>query len=254
MPCLRPRNTAWRPLLLSTSDLKTWLFRDLSQRQKVLLILASFDVPCPVRRIKDRAIEIGFRVPKSWNVSDALSRSRGLAIRTAQGWEITDAGKQHLRDAGITEIHRVVQIAIDLRNELPHIKDAETRSFADEAVKCYEAGLYRSAIVMSWIGAVSVLHSYVHKRHLPAFNVEARRVDARWKDAVAKEDLGRMREADFLDRIAGMSLLGGGAKAELKGCLDRRNACGHPSSLQVSANTAAHHIEVLILNVYKRYQ
>jgi hypothetical protein len=40
-------------------------------------------------------------------------------------------------------------------------------------------------------------------------------------------------------------------KNELKECLDRRNGCGHPNSLKIGANTVAHHIEILLLNVFK---
>ena len=194
-------------------------------------------------------------MPKTWNPSASLGKSKGLAIRTPKGWEITEAGRQHLRNLGVTKVSpAAVQVATDLRAELPNIKDEETRSFVEEAVKCYEAELYRSAIVMSWIGAVAVLHNHVHVGHLKAFNVEAKRVDAKWKDAKTKNDLGRMREADFLDRIAALSIIGQDVKKALKQCLDRRNSCGHPNSLQISANTAAHHVELLLLNVFKSLQ
>ena len=96
-----------RAVLLTIHDLKTLLHRDLNQRDKLLLLLASFDIPCQVRCIKERAKEAGFRIPKPWNLSAALSRSQSLAIRTPNGWEITDEGKQHLRDLGVTKISPV---------------------------------------------------------------------------------------------------------------------------------------------------
>jgi len=46
-------------------------------------------------------------------------------------------------------------------------------------------------------------------------------------------------------------MLSKNVKTELKNCLDRRNRCGHPNSLKLGANTVAHHIEVLLLNVFK---
>ncbi len=33
----------------------------------------------------------------------------------------------------------------------------------------------------------------------------------------------------------------------------RRNGCGHPNSLKIGANTAAHHIEILLLNVFQKF-
>lgn len=175
-----------------------------------------------------------------------------MAIRTNEGWEISTGGLQRLRDLGLT-VDAAVQVSHDLRDELPKIPDADTRAFAEEAIKCHEFGLYRSAIVMSWIAAVGVLYQFVHKHHLHAFNVEAKRINSRWKDARTTDDLGRMSESDFLDRLAGMSILGKNAKNELKACLNLRNGCGHPNSLQISTNTSAHHIEVLLLNVFRKF-
>ena len=241
--------------MISLSDLKFWLHRDLVQRDKLLHILASFDMPCQVKDMKELAKEAGFRVPKSWNISSSLNRSKGLAIRTPKGWEITDAGKQHLRNKGVTKISAAaVHVATDLREELLKIKNSKTHSFVEEAISCYEAGLYRSAIVFSWIGAVAVLHNHVFTNHLANFNAIAKHVNPKWKDAKTTDDLGNMREAEFLDRIATLSIISRNVKSELKNCLDRRNACGHPSSIQVRVNTAAHHIEVLLLNVFKIFQ
>lgn len=242
--------------MLNTSELKTLLYRDLKQRDKLLLILASFDGPCQVKDMKDRAKDAGFRMPTTWNPSSSLDRSNGLAIRTTKGWEITDTGRQYLRDLGVTKkiSPAAVQVATDLREELSNIKDVKTRSFVEEAIKCYEAELYRSAIVMSWLGSVAVLHNHIHSMHLVSFNVEAKRMNPKWKNAKTTDDLGRMGEADFLERIAALSVIGKNVKKELKDCLDRRNGCGHPNSLQVGANTAAHHIEVLLLNVFKLFQ
>ena len=106
---------------------------------------------------------------------------------------------------------------------------------------------------MSWLAAIDVLHKYVHQNHLSTFNAEAKRVDNRWRDAKTTDDLGRMAEADFLDRIAAISVIGKNVKKELKDCLDRRNGCGHPNSLQIGTNTAAHHIEILLLNVFQKF-
>lgn len=106
---------------------------------------------------------------------------------------------------------------------------------------------------MSWLAAVRVLHTHVFAHHLTVFNAEAKRVDGRWKDAKTTDDLGRMSESDFLDRIAATSVVGKNVKKELKDCLDRRNGCGHPNSLKIGANTVAHHIEILLLNIFKKF-
>ena len=238
--------------MLSLSDLKSWLHRNISQRDKLLVLLASFDKPCQIKEIKELAKQAGLRMRAEWNPSASLARYNALAIRTPQGWEITEPGKQHLRNLGVTKLSpAAVHVATDLRAELAKLKNDSTRLFVEEAIKCYEAELYRSAIVMSWLAAVDVLHNHIHQNHLAAFNAEAKRVDGRWRDANTTDDLGRIAEADFLDRIVAISVIGKNVKKELKDCLDRRNGCGHPNSLKIGANTVAHHIEILLLNVFE---
>ena len=238
----------------SPIDLKAWLHRDISRLDKLLAVLATFEEPCQVRKIVLRAAEGGMRVPKNWNISDILGRSRGLAVRTSDGWEITTAGLNNLRELGVLSPNAAaLDIAASLRSELSKIKGSTTRAFVSEAIKCYESNLYRSAIVMSWLAAVQVLQKYVVTHHLDSFNAEARRVNMRWKNARTTDDIGLMREAEFLDRMSAISIIGKNVKAELKACLDRRNSCGHPNSLRIGPNTVTHHIEVLVLNVFEPF-
>jgi hypothetical protein len=154
------------------------------------------------------------------NPSMILARSGGLAIRTLAGWERSEAGKQHLRNLGVREISAAAaHLAVDLRKELKNIKDDETREFVEESIRCYELALYRAAVVLSWHAAIHTLHKYVLQYQLKAFNAEAARVDDRWKPAKTTDDLGRMKESDFLDRIAALSIVGKGVKEELILCL-----------------------------------
>ncbi len=239
--------------MLKSDELKQWLHKDLGRLDKVLLVLATQVEPVAVATINELAEAAGFRAMKKWNVSAALGASKGRAIRSS-GWELTDAGRMHLRSLGVTSVSpAAMQAAVDLRNHLSKVTEAQTRDFVEEAIKCHEVELYRSAIVMSWLGAMDVLQKYVHENHLTAFNVEALRVNAKWKTAVSQDDIGKMGEGDFLDRIESLSIIGKNVKAQLKGCLDLRNGCGHPNSLKVSVNKSAAHIETLLQNVFEKF-
>ena len=240
--------------MLKAEELKNWLHRDLTRADKLLLILGSLNAPCDVAQIKARGVEAGFRIPGKWNISSILAGTKGKAIRTQAGWELADAGKQHLKAIGVTKVSpAAVQVASDLRVLLASVKDEDTRDFVEEAVQCYEFELYRSAVVMSWLAAVHVLKREVHRKHLAAFNAEAKRVDQRWKTAKTMDDIGLMKEADFLDRIAAISMIGKNVKEELQQCLKRRNGCGHPSSLKVGQAMVTSHIETLLLNVLQPF-
>ena len=239
--------------MLTSDELKGWLHKDLSKLDKVLLVLATQEQPVAVSKINELADAAGFRAMRKWNVSATLGSSKGKAIRTT-GWELTDAGKMHLRDLGVSAVSpAAMQVAVDLRKYLADITDVQTRDFVEEAIKCHEAELYRSAIVMSWLGAVDVLQKHIHLHHLAAFNAEASRVNGRWKPARSQDDIGKMGESDFLDRVEALSIIGKNVKAQLKVCLNLRNGCGHPNSLKVSVNKSAAHIETLLQNIFEKF-
>jgi hypothetical protein len=240
--------------LLNESGLKEWLHRDLKQLDKLLLILATFNSPTNVTALRERAASAGLKINDRWNPSSTLSRSRGLAIKVPAGWELTESGKAYLRNLGVTSLSpAAVQVASDLRAHLAKIQNPATHAFVEEAIKCYEAQLYRSAIVMSWLAAVDVLHRVVVAQHLADFNSEAKKCNSNWKTAVNEDGVGRMPENDFLDRLAGINVLGKNQKAELKKALDLRNGCGHPNSLKVGPNVVAAHLELLLLNVFEKF-
>lgn len=250
---VRRSGSRLRQRLLKSDELKQWLHKDLGKLDKVLLVLATQSKPVPVSKINEIAEAAGYRAMRKWNVSATLGASRGKAIRTS-GWELTDAGRMHVRGLGVASISpAAMQVAVDLRAHLDKITDQQTRLFVEEAIMCHEAELYRSAIVMSWLGAVDVLQKHVHQNHLAAFNAEATRVNGKWKIATSQDDIGRMSEGDFLDRIENLSVIGKNVKAELKKCLDLRNGCGHPNTLKVSVNKSAAHIETLLQNVFEKF-
>jgi len=241
--------------LLEPSALKDWLHRDLPVRDKLLLILATFDQPVQLADMRTRAEAAGFRIPKKWNMSDVLGRSGGLGIRVPAGWELTDTGKNHLRNLGVESISpAAMQVAADLRKHLDNVQNVTTRAFVEEAIKCHEAKLYRSAIVMSWVAAVDVLYREVVANHLAAFNTEAHKANAKWKAAVNEDGLTKMQENDFLDRLVPIGVIGKNVKEELAKALKLRNGCGHPNSLKIGPNMVASHIETLILNVFEQFQ
>lgn len=250
---MRLNESTSRSRLLKSNELKEWLHKDLKRLDKLLLVLATQDTPASVSNVLEIAADAGFRDAKKWNISAILGASKGKAIRTT-GWELTDAGRSHLRGLGVSSISpAAMQVAVDLRNHLAKVTVPQTRDFVEEAIKCHEAELYRSAIVMSWLGALDVLHKYVHQNHLAAFNAEAARVNNKWKPAISQDDIGKMTEGDFLDRIEALSIIGKNVKSQLKNCLDLRNGCGHPNSLKVSVNKSAAHIETLLQNVFEKF-
>ena len=89
--------------MLTLDELKNWVHRDLGNTDRALLVLGSLNKPSQVAAIKARGREAGLRAIEKWNLSGILRRTNGLAINTPAGWELSDAGKQHLQDSGCYE-------------------------------------------------------------------------------------------------------------------------------------------------------
>lgn len=245
----------WSLSLVSSDFLKDWLHRaGLTQSDKLLITLSTFGGPAPLADILTRAEAAGVK-RKSWsNPSTSLGRLAGLAIHTGQGWEITKSGQQKLANDGIVEgSPGVINVGSELRSHLKSVSSPDTLEYLNETIQCYELGLLRSAVVMAWSAAVYVLQREIVDSHLASFNQEAARLDAKWKPAKTTDDLGRLKEADFLDRLVAVGVIGKNVKVALKECLDRRNACGHPNSYKLGPNTVAAHVETLMLNVFAKF-
>ena len=146
----------------------------LSQTTRTLLCLAVGDEPKSVAKIREIAIKVGITAAKNWNISQLLLASKGKAIKTPAGWELSESGKQAIAPlAGPLLASSPPKAATSLRVHLSGIADADTRSFVEQAIACLEHKLYRAAVVLSWVGAVSVLYNHVVANELAAFNAEA---------------------------------------------------------------------------------
>ena len=242
--------------MLDINALKQLLHqKSLTNTDRLLLCMAVDDFSIkPVSEIISIAVRAGHNKAKSWNASSYLSRSNGMAIRVSEGWELTNEGKHRCSTlAGSVISLMPPKIAANLRGNLAKISNQDTADFVDEAIRCFESGMLRSAVVLSWVGAMSLLYDYVVYNHLIDFNIEAQKSNPKWKPAKNKDDLTKMKEHDFLQILPAISVLGKSVKDELEGCLKFRNGCGHPNSLRIGESRVTGHIEILILNVFTKF-
>ena len=69
---------------------------------------------------------------------------------------------------------------------------------------------------MIWAAAIYQRRAVIVNNYLDKFNAEASRVNKGWRPAETSDDLGLMREADFLDRLENISLIGEDVKNNCK--------------------------------------
>lgn len=217
----------------------------------VLFLIDKTSVTLP--EIREKAVEIGLTKLKKWNLSDVLGKTSPLVVKGKNGWEITPSGKA--KAVGILKINQKSQkIVSDLRAHIEKIANVHTKGFLIEAVECLENKYFRAAVVLSWAGAISTLHHHVIANHLASFNAAAVQRNAKWKAAKTTDDLGLMKEDEFLDVLQAISMIGKNVKQELKDqCLKLRNGYAHPNSLVVAENRVVVHLETLILNVFEKF-
>lgn len=228
---------------------------DLTRKDKIILCLSvNINEPKSIKAIKEIARNAGLREVLKWNLSAILKDSREFAIRTDNGWELTPQGINRVQSlSGDTIGHISLKEPRKLRDDLSKIKSSSTAGFVDEAIRCFEVKAFRAAVILSWIGAISILYDYVVQNNLATFNAEAKLKNPKWKEARTFDDLTRMKEQDFLDVLQSTSIIGKNVKQQLETCLKLRNGCGHPNSLEINENSAAFHLEILILNVFSKF-
>lgn len=242
--------------MLPSDVLKDLLSQKLSPADKLLICLAvEGKTARSVKEVRQLAINAGVRAAKKWNVSGTLGRQKGLSARTIGGWELTAEGYDHVaKIAGPLVNSPIPRVASSLRANLVAITRPETQAFVEEAIVCFEARQYRAAVVLSWVGAVSLLYDYVIQHDLAGFNKEAMARSAGskypWVAAKTADDLARMKESEFLVVLEKRSIVGKSVRKQLENCLDLRNGCGHPNSLKLAEHVVSGHIELLILNVF----
>lgn len=229
---------------------------EIPRLDKLLLILFSdSESPKSVSKIKEIGTSNGLRECVKWNISDSLGKAKGKATLIKSDWVLTAPGRKHLVNQKyiVEQKTKLANDVADLRSHAASIKNVQTKSFVEEAISCLEANQKRAAVVYSWIGSVSLLYDHVVNHHLAAFNAEAVKRDVKWKTAKNADDLSKLKEFDFLTILEAISVIGKNVKQELQNCLQLRNACGHPNSLQIGERKVAAHIEILILNVLSKF-
>jgi hypothetical protein len=243
--------------LISHDQLKTLLHKPgLGRAEQVCLCLAvDHKTPKPVNTVKALAVSAGLGSARAWNLAKIFRQKPPLAIRVPLGWELSAGGialvckMGNIRQSGA----QAQTVAATLRTRVASITNPDTKAFLEEAVQCLELQLFRAAVVLSWVGAMSLIYDKIIHSYLPQFNVEASKRDPKWKPAKTSDDLSRLKEQQFLDIIDHLSVIGKNVKQELQNCLTLRNSCGHPNSLKIGENRVTAHIEILILNIYSKF-
>jgi hypothetical protein len=230
--------------------------RDVSKTDKYLLIVAMHDGPMKVNDIRAVARQNGWRDGAKSLPGDYLKHTKN-AIYVPNGWTVTEACKKRLADRKLINPAGVLTPVTEaLERYLTDVHDPERARFVEEAIQCVKNKAYRSAIVLTWVGAVYLLYQYVLKDKRAEFNQEGHRrfQKAGWTNVTNIDGLATaVNESTFLSMLEHIGILTKAEQKELTSCLDRRNTAGHPNSASFEEVTVGAHIHELITKVYSKY-
>jgi hypothetical protein len=225
---------------------------DLFATDKLLLVIAEHEAPVSTEAIRAVAKAHGWRKGLQINVGAHLLNT-DLAVRLPEGWVLTENGRKRLEEKGVASLAEPLSpLASTLAKHAAKIKNPQRAQFLAEAVGCVRSKHFRAAIVLSWIGAVSLIYEHVIANYLNAFNAEAIRRGKLKSAAKTPDDLATMKEGEFLDICETISVITKATKKELKTCLDRRNTAGHPNSHVFREPAVASHLDTLIAEVFQK--
>lgn len=143
---------------------------------------------------------------------------------------------------------------------LESLRQAATRApseyseYLNEAVTCYENGLYRAAILMVWAATVEHLYGVV-SNHRNGFREFETHNQARYGSSNnyhrirKKDDFLYLREQQFIQLAEDAGMINRNARELLNDRLKLRNLCGHPTQYQPGREESVVFVESLMLNV-----
>jgi hypothetical protein len=104
----------------------------------LLCVAAAGGKAAPTSKVQRLALEAGMKGAKKTNFSAHLASAEDKVFKTADGWELTDAGRQYVAALAARGLSTspAANEAQALRALLPKLKNEEARAFLTEAGVC----------------------------------------------------------------------------------------------------------------------
>ncbi len=192
------------------------------------------------------------------NISMYLSRQAkgkgAIFIKNKSGYRMERQCKRDI-ETEVSDSPIIRATKSTLRN---HVKDnlpEFSKAFIEEGVKCYEYGLYRSAIVMTWLFAVDHLCEYIISNKLNEFNAVYMADKANRKNLQihTKDDFSEMQEKQFIQLCRTAKIISNNVRIILEQKLDTRNTYAHPANITITPAKCSDFITDLLDNVVSKY-
>ena len=152
--------------------------------------------------------------------------------------ETTEGGLLH----SFIKVSAIHTVGIALRKIVQPVNDPDLLKYLDESVRCAETNCIRASVVLAWCGVAHRIHRKLSSLGIQTVNSEFARMKADrglmfrafTKDYVFSTDADIQEAADahliLLCRF--LTYIDDTEYKHLRGALDLRNGCGHPTGYQ----------------------
>lgn len=188
-------------------------------------------------------------------LSDQASRKSGRSphyVKKAKGYGLE---RGYVKSLEAEHLGRPASkhVSISLRAALPGIADVNVREYLGEAIACFESGLHRSAIVMTWCVVYGLFRAWIFKNHLTQLNAAM----AGWKvpfKLSKLDDFQDLLEGNVIELAKKIGVITREQQKTLKHLLDQRNSYAHPSAKPITPSIAEAYIDTVLSEVIPKFR
>jgi len=233
-------------------------FKNCPTKEKVLLIIYLLTV----NGVKQFAVKDVYAVFTDNGLQPPSNISRELQNLTKEkpAHVIFKAGKYYLEITYKTELDRrfgknsyTKQTTEQLSRLLPLIQSDIQRAFLEDAVKCFNAALYRPAIIMTWLLTMDTLYDHLLNNYRDVFNQQLE-INHKKIKIKSKDDFESYKENDVIGFMKAINMLSKEQAKLLTAKLDSRNSAAHPNGTSFKEAKVATFIEELIEDIISKFQ
>lgn len=189
----------------------------------------------------------------SARLSEGLKVKPPKFVRTITGYRL----QRHLRETlskklGVEPV--TAQTSATLRGLEHKLPAGAEREFLNEAVKCFEAGANRAAIVMTWIMAMDHLFAHILAHRLSDFNDALSKDNGvKLRSVTKRDDFTEIKETRFIELCRAAGIISNDIRKILDQKLGTRNSCAHPSGVTINRSKVVDFIEDLVDNIIVKF-
>ena len=187
-------------------------------------------------------------------LSEGLKSKPTKYIKTKNGYKL----QRHMRETLSQKLGAetvTAQTSATLRSLEHKLPAGADKAFLKEAIDCFEIGVNRAAIIMTWILAMDHMFAYILVHKLADFNAAVSRDNGVRISAVSlRDDFTEIKETKFIELCRAAGIISNDVRKILDQKLGTRNSCAHPSGVMVNKTKVIDFIEDLVDNVILKFE